>query len=72
MGESGDRLEESKKINLSLSALAKVMSTLCDSRVTVVHPLPHSGIPPPSLGGTVEVADLVGPRPATTGSSGCI
>ena len=31
MGESGDRLEESKKINLSLSALAKVMATLCEA-----------------------------------------
>ena len=37
--------------------------------VKVVYPLPHSGIPPPSLGGTVKGTVLVGPRPATTGSS---
>ena len=36
--------------------------------VKVVYPLPHSGIPPPSLGSMVKVAVLVGPRRATTGS----
>ena len=38
MGESGERLEESKKINLSLSALAKVISTLVDARgLSLIH-----------------------------------
>eukprot|EP00964_Phaeocystis_antarctica_P074325 scaffold45683_cov32-Phaeocystis_antarctica.AAC.1 len=37
LGESGDRLEESKKINLSLSALAKVMSTLVEAKGRAVH-----------------------------------
>ena len=37
MGEIGERLEESKKINLSLSALAKVISTLVDARGRQVH-----------------------------------
>ncbi|KOO34475.1 kinesin family protein [Chrysochromulina tobinii] len=37
MGENADRLEESKKINLSLSALAKVISTLVDARGRAVH-----------------------------------
>ena len=34
---AGERLEESKKINLSLSALAKVISTLVDARGRHVH-----------------------------------
>ena len=37
LGESGDRLEESKRINLSLSALAKVMSTLVEAKGRAVH-----------------------------------
>ena len=37
LGESGERLEESKKINLSLSALAKVIHTLVDARGRSVH-----------------------------------
>ena len=37
MGEVGDRLEESKTINLSLSALAKVMATLCEAKGRPTH-----------------------------------
>ena len=41
MGEIGERLEESKKINLSLSALAKVISTLVDARAECARAVPR-------------------------------
>ena len=50
MGESGDRLEESKKINLSLSALAKVMATLCEASGKAGGKVASTGSSPPRLG----------------------
>ena len=60
LGESGDRLEESKKINLSLSALAKVIHTLVDARGRAVH-IPYrdsklTRILQDSLGGNCRTA----------------
>ena len=68
MGESGERLEESKKINLSLSALAKVISTLVEARGRSVH-IPYrdsklTRLLQDSLGGNCRTAMIACVSPA--------